>query len=351
MIDFLFSNHLPVKTKFQSFSDCFFDLLYEAEQLNIAVGYVTADSLVELKKIIEDNAKPKLNLSIGMHYFDGFTKLEYQAATDLNNFLKDNKLGIVKLTNTFRYHGKAYSFLNSSGPYAAILGSNNLSSIDEKNRIYEASVLINERSYAKQLNDFIMQISNNASVDLASCEISRFKQHNSLLENHHLVEKVTPQELADCCSNLKDIKFQIPLKASENHMKSNLNVFFGKGREDRRGLIKPRHWYEIEIIVPQEITSKRGYPEANTDKSVFDVITDDGWKFKCKVSGDYSKNFRSEGDLKILGKWIKGRLENAGVLRVGEPVTEETLRKYGRSNFTLIKTRVEGLWYLDFGVR
>lgn len=69
-----------------------------------------------------------------------------------------------------------------------------------------------------------------------------------------------------------------------------------------------------------------------------------------KVSGDCSKNFRSEGDLKILGKWLKGRLENAGVLSVGDPVTAETLKRYGRSTFTLTKTTRPGIWFLDFGV-
>ena len=81
------------------------------------------------------------------------------------------------------------------------------------------------------------------------------------------------------------------------------------------------------------------------------MVTDDGWSFKCKVSGDSSKNFRSEGDLKILGKWLKGRLENAGALKVGDPVTEDTLRLYGRDTFTLTKTERYGIWYLDFGVR
>lgn len=69
-----------------------------------------------------------------------------------------------------------------------------------------------------------------------------------------------------------------------------------------------------------------------------------------KVSGDCSKNFRSEGDLKILGKWLKGRLENAGVLSVGDPVTAETLRRYGCSTFTLTKTTRPDIWFLDFGV-
>ena len=45
------------------------------------------------------------------------------------------------------------------------------------------------------------------------------------------------------------------------------------------------------------------------------VFTDDGWKFRCKTSGDHAKNFRSEDNLEILGTWIKGRMEGFGKSR------------------------------------
>ena len=44
------------------------------------------------------------------------------------------------------------------------------------------------------------------------------------------------------------------------------------------------------------------------------------------------------------------RLENAGVLAVGNPVTADTLRRYGRNSFALTKTTIPGIWFLDFGV-
>ena len=141
------------------------------------------------------------------------------------------------------------------------------------------------------------------------------------------------------------------IKAYEDSPHSNLNVFFGKGRESKNGLVKPRHWYEVELIVPKSIAAQNGYPQVSTPDAIFDVVTDDGWSFKCKVSGTNSKNLRSEGDLKILGKWLKGRLENAGVLKVGDPVCKETLERYGRDTFTLTKTTKPGVWYLDFGVK
>jgi hypothetical protein len=114
-----------------------------------------------------------------------------------------------------------------------------------------------------------------------------------------------------------------------NQEKSNLNTFFGKGRWSRSsGVVRPRDWYEVELIVPQEITSNPLYP-----KGQFRVVTSDGKSFDASTQGDYHKNFRSAHDLKILGMWLKGLLEDAGALSQDpyEMVTAETFAKYGNS--------------------
>ncbi len=353
-MEFLFSNYKPLDTPYRTFSDTFYSLISEATRMDIAVGYITADSLAELKQTIAYNSNIEtLNLLIGMHRWDKFTKLEYQAAIDLNDYLRDENRGEVRLVIPFKFHGKLYCYSDRNGAFAGIIGSNNLSSIVESgSRTYEASSLFREPKYAGEMRTFIEQLSVRAADNLANCEISDFRQSNRLLENHEHVEKVPHDSLADCISALSNTRFVIPLvKDGKVPRKSNLNVFFGKGRlSTRTGVIQPRHWYEVELIVPSTVTSLPGYPQKETPSGVFDVITDDGWKFSCKVSGDYSKNFRSEDDLKILGKWIKGRLENAGVLEVGQPVTPETFQQYGRDNFTLTKVGLGNLWYLDFGV-
>ena len=202
------------------------------------------------------------------------------------------------------------------------------------------------------MRDFIDELSKKAADNLFDCRIEDFKEKNGLLEGHEFVEKISRDKLTDCISSLTEVSFDIPLtRDGEVPQRSNLNVYFGEGRKSKStGLIIPRHWYETELIVPKMITSLDGYPKANTPSAVFDVITDDGWKFKCKVSGDFSKNLRSEGDLKILGKWIKGRLENNGVLEVMKPVTQDTFTKYGRSSIRMTQTTTPNLWYLDFGV-
>ena len=349
-MDLLFSNYQPLKTSMNTFSDVFYSLILEAKRLDIAVGYITSDSLIELKKIAELNGIKKLNLIIGMHYWEKFTQVEYQTALNLDQYLKDANMGEVSLVTPFRFHGKLYSYSNEEGPFAGIIGSNNLSSIVEsKNRVYEASAFVRNTSDAIKIQQFITQLKESSTTNISDLRISNFRKVNKLLEDHEHVDTLSLDEVLDIQTHLTALTFNIPLKVEP---KSSLNVFFGKGREQKRtGLIKPRHWYEAELIVSTLTTRMSGYPQANTESAIFDVITDDGYKFKCKVSGNNSKNLRSENDLKILGKWIKGRLENAGALAVGQPVTEETFSYYGRNTITLTKTDKPYLWFLDFGVR
>ena len=353
-MDFLFSNLPPVRTGCSAFAEAFYSLIPEATRLDIAVGYVTADSLAELKQTVAYNGNiATLNLIIGMHYWDRFTMLEYNAAVGLNDFLRDERRGEVRIVRPFRFHGKLYSYSNANGAFAGIIGSNNLSSIvDSRIRTYEASVLMREREYAVKMRDFIDKLSADATDNLADCQINTFKERNSLLEEHENVKKVPQNEHADCISSLTGVTFHIPLvKKGKVPPKSNLNVFFDTGRINKQtGIEIPRHWYEVDPMVPTEITRLPGFPQKGTQEAIFDVITDDGWKFSCQIQGDNSKNFRSRGDLTILGKWIKGRLENHGVLDVGHPVTPETFSRYGRDNFTFTKTNKPNLWYLDFGV-
>ena len=352
-MEFLFSNLPPVRTGHPEFLNTFYSLIPDATRLDIAVGYVTADSLAELKQTVAYNENIQtLNLIIGMHYLDSFTSLEHKAAVMLNDFLRETRRGEVRLVKPFRFHGKLYSYSNPSGAFAGIIGSNNLSSIvDSRTRTYEASAIFHEREYAVKMREFIEQLSNNSTDNIADCSV-KIKDNNRLLEDHENVTEVPNEEKADVVSALTDTSFEIPLTRDGTvPEKSNLNVFFGKGRLVRaKRLVQPRHWYEAELIVPSDITTQTGYPQKDTPSAIFDVVTDDNWKFTCKVSGDYSKNLRSEHDLKILGKWIKGRLENAGVLEVGQHVTAETFVNYGRDSFTLTKTSIYNLWYLDFGV-
>jgi hypothetical protein len=350
-MELIFSNFEPVKTKSPTFSSTFVDLAKDSSRIDIAVGYITESSLVHLKNIVMSNSNiKKLNLIIGMHYLDKFTKLEYETAMELNDYLQKENKGSVRLVTEFRFHGKMYSFSNLSGAFAGVIGSNNLSSIIETHsRTYEASVLICGNG-AIEMSEFIENLSKNATQNIQKCKIVDFKINSKPLEDQENVYTANKKDILP--KLVPEISFEIPLvKNGKVPDKSNLNVYFGKGRENKKAnTITPRHWHEVELMVPSAITSKSGYPRAGTPGAVFDVITDDGYKFSCKVSGDNSKNLRSNDDLKILGKWIKGRLESSGALEFGHPVTPETFTKYGRDNLTLTKTTEPDVWYLDFSV-
>ena len=348
-MELLHSNYPPVRSGGRTFAEAFYDLLTGVDCLDIAVGYVTPDSLVELQKLVELNDIKTLNLTIGMHYLEKFTQAQYSAAKNLNQFLMSNHKGEVRLVTPFRYHGKLYSYSDANGAVAGIIGSANLGSIIEGGtRVYESALLVQDRDVARQMKDFIGNLVNAATKNINDLPIEEFITSNLLLDEHENVKRVKTEEMRAFLSTLTNTTFEIPIKTAEVSAHANLNAFFGRGRVSKNGLVKPRHWYEVELIVPKEIAMKPGYPRSKTSEAEFTVITDDMWSFRCKVSGDANKNFRSEGDLKVLGKWLKGRLENAGALMVGEPVTNETLREYGRNSFTFTKSELPNTWYLNF---
>lgn len=54
-MEFLHSNYPPARTSCRTFVDAFYDLLPGTSSLDIAVGYITADSLIEVQKLVEFN--------------------------------------------------------------------------------------------------------------------------------------------------------------------------------------------------------------------------------------------------------------------------------------------------------
>ena len=135
----------------------------------------------------------------------------------------------------------------------------------------------------------------------------------------------------------------ISLSRVDRQPQSNLNTFFGKGRENKStGKVIPRDWYEVELIVDKKTSDNPIYPKGN-----FIAHTDDGLTFACETQGANYKNFRSKDDLRILGRWIKGKLEKSGVLKLLEPVTSQTLQAYGRDYIRLYQLS-NSEYYLEF---
>ena len=334
----------PLNQGSYTFRNAFFDMFTDADTVNIASGYISADSLTELQETLvrNENRRVQINLIIGMHFFEGISRAQYDAATKLNAYLTEHERGDVSVVKDFKFHGKVYCFSKKGNTIATIIGSSNLDDLSASHPSFEVSILANQESdkdIIMQATNFLERLHPTSTLPLSQWKPERFNQSRSPLEGISNADKATPEEFLRTRQAMTQTHIDIPLKSEA---KSNLNVFFGKGRKGKNGFIIPRPWYEVELIAPVSVARLEYYP-----KEEFTVITNDQWKFKCYTGGAYNKNFRSSDDLQILGRWIKGQLEEAGVIHLGDLITADSLRKFGKETLRLTRTNIPSTWYME----
>jgi hypothetical protein len=345
MIELLNSNYRPLDTKTKTFPDAFFSLLQNSTSVRIASGYISEEAIAELLGLYNHGLKAELFLIVGMHYFEGFSAGQYEALLALSDMLSKNNFGNVFLSKVSKYHGKVYSFNTDKNNYSAIIGSSNLTKINSFEKVYDTDILICNETINTNIEQFILDLQSKYCKNIQEIGRNEIKiiEPDNLFEDYLYVKKATDAEMVKAVDSLTQIAFNIEIKPEE---KSHLNCYHGKGRKTPNGLVRPRPWYESNVMVSKDITTLPNYP-CNIE---FIVITDDGYKFKCVTNGDSAKNLRSVGDLQILGRWLKGRMENKNVLKIGGKVTADTFTHYGRNTITLTKTSISDTWYMDFGV-
>jgi hypothetical protein len=335
-MDLLFSDNplIQTVTHTKSISSMYNKLVNSATQFNIATGFISNDSIAELKQLIEyRDGELNLSLFIGMNYIEGFTSIQYKAVQDLDCYLTANHVGKVLLSPKALYHGKMYSFMQNDDCLAAFVGSSNLGSfVGTSQNLIEADAYFSN-SEGKKIDEYISQISTALGKEFSLLPQPKLIPVDTrLLDGYTNVVKLEKTDIDKELALRTGEYVDIPLKTE---LKSNLNTYFGKGKV--KGKYSPRGWYEVEIIVGTRLQNRELLPDK--DSGAFTVITKDGYQFDCSRQGDYSKNLRSDKDLKILGRWIKGQMENCGVLEIGKPVTEETLTAFGRHFIRFEKTK------------
>lgn len=347
-MELLFSNQPPMAVPGTSdFTTAFVQSLVNNSRVTMCTGYVATDAIVELQMLLEQSpGLIEFKLIVGMAKFDGLTRSQSDSLNLLNNFLTTRRLGCVYVAMAMPIHTKLAHFWGSETDETVILGSSNLGSLTKSKRQYEVDICFrNTGLISDQVNEFLQKaIFASAKFSDVHNDIPEVVQTRHPIEEIGTVRRSTApgEDLLD-----RDRTFEIPISVGA---RSGLNAFFGKGRKSVAGRLLPRPWYEAELIVPKDITSRAGYPNSS-HSNVFRVFTDDGFEFDCKTSGDNYKNFRSQGNLEILGRWIKGRLEASGNLSPGEIVTTAMLNNYGRSTLSLVGTKLsENDWLLDFSV-
>ena len=354
----LYSNILPlgIKEDEETILDCFSEQIKKADRVDIAVGYVSNASLIELAKMVDECSISKICLNIGMYYIEGMPEGAYHTAIRINEKWRESNSGEIRIIKTMKYHGKVFCFYKEGKPFSAIIGSANLGVIKleaNNRRQYEIAAITEEVEEVLKIAQHIDSLKQaNCSENIGKINnMPLIREKNMALNEVELVTSVPHSnvEFYERCKAYVSffLKLKVP-KATERHIddgkhytKSNINVCYAAPRSKR----KPRDWYETQLTVGADIYRMDGYPEKNKP---FFVITDDGYWFKAHTTSDNNKQFSAVGDELIMGRWLKGRLAAAGIVkpvndtskdteRLGI-ITEEMLKEYGCDRLEFKKT-------------
>lgn len=315
--------------------------------VSIASGYTSLDIINRFKDDFERLAANggTSRLLLGMAFFEGISASKLSALEELSLKLEQSgKQSGVYVAYKQRYHGKVYLF-DKGDHYKLYLGSSNFSRSGLSENI-ECTILVKDNATSEKINDFLgflFKEENSTSILKAEMVVpgSSTYQKRVSLKTLSDLEKYNPDTIDTTGLPYVDI----PLDRLVENEKSNLNVYFGEGRWNTdRSKIKPRPWYEIEVIAPVSVRQSPAYPIGE-----FTAYTDDGYIMKMYTGAESSgyKNIRSKGSLQIFGMWLKGKLQNQKALIPLTPVTQETLDLYGSNNLRLYKVS-DTKYYMEF---
>lgn len=320
----------------------FYDQLSSSKTKRVRMisGYVGKESVKKLHDELRKNQQVAVELVVGMAAKEGLNQQTYDALIELHKELKSRRSPEFSRQGVYAFfsgpngerargmHAKAYLFDHSKG-HQLIIGSSNFSfsGLSAEGNV-EMNIVDSNIATVKEFVNFFEALYSQklaVPIDLVEGFPIRGKAGKNRRKTTVALTKVKAPD---------DFKMHsyVDIDLSRNidrQSRSNLNCCFGKGRWSRiTGVVRPRDWYEVELISPISVTSNVNYPRGE-----FDVLTSDGFSFRGVTNGDHDKNFRSADDLKLLGLWLKGRLEDAGVLSDDpqEPVTSETFSEFGNS--------------------
>lgn len=357
-MELLYSNVLPLRLSEgqKTIADCFNELLSKADSIEIAVGYVSYASLCQLENLVENSNISRICLNIGMYYIEGMPENSYHTAIKINQKWTRSGKGEIRLVRAFKYHGKVYCFYKDGIPFSAIMGSANLGVIKPEasnRRQYEMAVLVTDSAECQKIAEHIEQLkAPSCSANIAEIsDVPLVREVNTALNGIELVTSVPKSNVDFYNQREAEVSFYLPLKVpsaeerfiddGKHFTKSNINVCYAAPRSKR----KARDWYETQLTVSADIYRMEGYPEKN---KAFFVVTDDGYWFKAHTTSDNNKQFSAVGDELIMGRWLKGRLAAAGIVKpvnnTGEDtdrkgmITQEMLQEYGCDRLHFKKT-------------
>ena len=105
-MQFLYSNMPPLRIKEgqKTFNTAFMEAAKESDRLDIAVGYVSKGSLLELERIVDELGIQQVRLNMGMYMIEGIAESTYRTALDVNKRWQEKGVGKILLIQPFKYH-------------------------------------------------------------------------------------------------------------------------------------------------------------------------------------------------------------------------------------------------------
>jgi len=321
------------------------DELKDSLRVAIASGYVSQDIIGqfedEFTRIVSD--KGEFKLLVGMAFYEGLAERKLRQLESLHQKIRTIQPDSgIYVAYSRRFHGKIYSF-ESPRAKNVYIGSSNFSRSGLSENL-ECTALITDAPTKGEIDRYLGYLfskDNAIEIDKADITVPGSKDYKKRLALDSLDDLQRYDVAAIDVSGAP--RFEFSLRDVVEHEKSNLNVYFGKGRLSRStGKIAPRPWYEIELISNKAMRENPAYPKGN-----FTAYTDDGYVMPMATQGDYLKNIRSRGNLRLFGQWLKGKLQKSGALVPLTPVTLDTLDQYGSDTLRFYKIG-EAKYKLEF---
>jgi len=312
-----------------TFENTFQTLLTNCVGMDIVSGYVDFWSGSTFGPSLVKKAKSghRIRILIGRAEKEGLHKATINAWAGFDAQLRaidpDNGL-YAPLTSI---HAKVYIFYMEANQPIVYVGSSNFSHTGLKGWLEctvapVASETSNIASFINNLFDPALLIDFNQIQAKGSPSYKKRWKKQSL--KHLNTHKIKPSTTQLATWPLTQIDLHKSAKP-----KSALNLFFGSGRRNKKGIYKPRPWYEIELSL-----GTKNFPSL---PKYFDAYTDDGFIMPMQRTGGGKKgnahlglkNLTSKGERKFFGEWLKGRLEQTGVLTKGHIIDTSTFLSFG----------------------
>lgn len=331
------------------FRDALESILSSSTSIRIATGYIGYQEVRRYRQQIETIVSNGGNVQLihGMAGKEGMPKRVYEELSALDSELKVSSTNSRVYVHTTRYHGKLYIGDCGLAP-RVFVGSSNFSSSGLSLNT-ELNIELTDPTSMTDAQAFFQRLLANSypldRIDLPS----RTEAEDAKAKAKTVVFDPSKLRLGDRCS--------LAINVTQG---SNLNLFQSAGRLNRNtGVYKPRPFYEVELtILKDDREAIQAQLPDQLEKAEFTAITDLGTSFevvfKRKTSSKEDPRTLKQTGLDfmssprdLLGEYIKGKLTSSGLLSFGQPVTEEILEDYGRSNIDLY-FNPDGVIYIEF---